>query len=968
MATPVSNNVPLIGDGRVDGLVQGSSWTFGGGPRTLTYSFTTAFDIEGEAAPAWDNRWTSAVTNAFNTWAAVANIRFSRVEGIGTGPQNESTADIAISLEPGDFGLAGLGVFPSPAFGSELLDALGYSRNSGEFPYPRIEGDIAYFPQATGFAGGAIFNVNGTLDKLQAGGMGFAILMHEIAHALGLKHAFDDGGNGRPTFDGLGLPAGFQYTLMGGESYEADPNSKIFPATPMLYDILAIQRIYGANNSYNTGDSTYQLFNDTVYRLIWDAGGTDTLTAAALSAAMTINLNAGEFSGPTSDWTKRVGTAFNVSIENATGGSGSDTITGNALANVLQGGGGDDTLRGGGGNDTLHGGAGSNTLEGGDGNDTYVLATGSANEVVEGAGAGSGIDTVQAPMHYVMTPNVENLTLTGSDNVNGYGNELDNVLTGNSGVNTLAGGPGNDSYLVQSAADVVVEEPGGGTDTILVAFTYTLAAANVENLTLTGVANVNGTGNAFDNVITGNAGNNVLDGTGGTDTLAGGAGNDTYLLNDADPGTRLEIRGTTGSVFFFSLLAPPDSVSITASDSPSDGDTLVDTVAVNVNTAAPGQFANVVFSTRNLNEPLLEGLYTNAARWPFEGMQPGMQVFANGAGFNTLTGSFDVHAAEFDYSGPSPQVVSLSIDFDQLGDGGSHWTGGLRINIVSDSPVDTVVENANEGIDTIETPFGHTLPANVENLTLTGADDVDGTGNEIANVLAGNSGVNVLAGGAGNDTYVVQDANDEVVEQPNEGSDTIAAAFSITTLPANVENATLTGSANLDVTGNAGANVLTGNAGNNTLTGGAGNDTLNGDAGFDTAIYAGNRADYTLTFSRASGTITVGTAAEGLDTLAGVEVIQFADMAVVFDLNPAVSGRTDFNDNFSGDIVWRNANGALTQWLMNGASFGSEGEPLPGIGPGWTVLGTTDFQGDGKTDIALRHADGRLFFWLMNGA
>ena len=99
------------------------------------------------------------------------------------------------------------------------------------------------------------------------------------------------------------------------------------------------------------------------------------------------------------------------------------------------------------------------------------------------------------------------------------------------GADTMAGGLGNDTYVVDNVGDVVIENASEGTDTVLAAISYTLGA-NVENLTLTGSANINGTGNALANILTGNSGDNVLDGGAGADTMAGGLGNDTYVVDN----------------------------------------------------------------------------------------------------------------------------------------------------------------------------------------------------------------------------------------------------------------------------------------------------------------------------------------------------------------------------------------------------------------------------------------------------
>ncbi len=114
----------------------------------------------------------------------------------------------------------------------------------------------------------------------------------------------------------------------------------------------------------------------------------------------------------------------------------------------------------------------------------------------------------------------------GNDSVNG--GEGNDILDGGIGNDRLAGGPGDDTYIVDSSRDVAIENAGQGQDTIKSSVNYTLTV-NIENITLTGNANIDGTGNNLDNVITGNSGNNLLKGLDGNDTLLGGAGNDTLI-------------------------------------------------------------------------------------------------------------------------------------------------------------------------------------------------------------------------------------------------------------------------------------------------------------------------------------------------------------------------------------------------------------------------------------------------------
>ncbi len=158
--------------------------------------------------------------------------------------------------------------------------------------------------------------------------------------------------------------------------------------------------------------------------------------------------------------------------------------------------------------------------------------------------ASEGIDLVVSSVSFTLASNVENLTLTGFAANSGTGNTLDNTIVGNDGNNalfggtagndtldggagndTLTGGAGNDTYIVDSTSDAVIESSGEGTDSVLASSTFTLAA-NVENLTLTGSAAIDGTGNDLANTLIGNTAANTLSGWGGNYTISGGSGND----------------------------------------------------------------------------------------------------------------------------------------------------------------------------------------------------------------------------------------------------------------------------------------------------------------------------------------------------------------------------------------------------------------------------------------------------------
>lgn len=206
--------------------------------------------------------------------------------------------------------------------------------------------------------------------------------------------------------------------------------------------------------------------------------------------------------------------------------------------------------------------------------------------------------------------------------------------------------------------------------------------------------------------------------------------------------------------------------------------------------------------------------------------QGGADVLSGGDGNDALTGS-----------GGQDRLDGGSGDDTMVGGAGGD-------TYVADSVGDVIIENAGEGTDLVETSITWMLGANLENLTLTGAAAIDGTGNSLVNSIAGNDANNVLdggggadtmAGGLGGDSYVVDDGGDVVIENSNAGLDTVQASATYA-LAANVENLILTGGAAINGTGNGLDNVLTGNGGDNVLDGGTGADTMLGGLGNDTYV------------------------------------------------------------------------------------------------------------------------------------
>jgi Ca2+-binding RTX toxin-like protein len=345
-------------------------------------------------------------------------------------------------------------------------------------------------------------------------------------------------------------------------------------------------------------------------------------------------------------------------VENLTLTGTAASGTGNASVNTIIGNASGNTLAGLGGNDVLDGGLGTDSLSGGTGNDTYVVNV-TADTITENAGEGT--DLVQSSAtNYTLAANVENLTLTGAANINGTGNTGVNIITGNGGnnvldggagdgvVDTLIGGNGSDTYVIESTPDTISESGTTGTDLVQASITYTLTLTTLENLTLTGTANINGTGNLLANVINGTTGDNTLSGLANNDTLNGDDGNDTLLGGDNND----TLNGGNGNDF-------------------------------------------------------LNG----------------------GAGTDGMTGG----------AGDDTFVVDVAADTVTEASG---TTGG--IDVVQSSVTYTITDG------------------DVENLTLTGTAAINGTGNGSANVLTGNGAANVLSGGGGADTIDAGGGTDTV--------------------------------------------------------------------------------------------------------------------------------------------------------------------------------------------------------------
>jgi len=285
----------------------------------------------------------------------------------------------------------------------------------------------------------------------------------------------------------------------------------------------------------------------------------------------------------------------------------------------------------------------------------------------------------------------------------------------------------------------------------------------------------------------------------------------------------------------------------------------------------------------------------------------GADKLVGGAGDDTLNGN----------AGNDTLIGNAGNDLLNGGAGNDTMTGGTGDDVyIVDSVADVTIELPNEGIDTVESSVTWTLSANTENLYLTGKAAINGTGNALDNTIVGNSAANILTGGAGNDsldgragadrmvgglgddTYYVDNVGDVVVENANEGIDSVESSISYT-LGSNVENLTLADGAAINGTGNALDNIMIGNSSSNILTGGAGNDRLEGRGGADTLI--GGTGNDTYVMARGFGRDTIidtdATAGNQDQALFSYNItsdqLWFRQLSSTNDLEVSVMGTTD---------------------------------------------------------------------------
>ena len=518
--------------------------------------------------------------------------------------------------------------------------------------------------------------------------------------------------------------------------------------------------------------------------------------------------------------------------------------------------------------------------------------------------------------------------LGGDDTLRG-GNG-DDILQGGSGDDTLIGGAGSDVFEGGDGNDTLVLTPGGrftldggaGNDTLVVeavngvALSFSVEAALAAGSSLTGVEAGRFTGANLNDVLGGTAGRDVMLGNGGDDILTGGGGADNLVGGEGDD----ILRGGSGA----DTLYGGAGFDLASFFDETGGVTVTLNVARQVDGVAEQMFE-------------FEGLIGNA--------------FAD-----VLTGDA---AANRLYGEGGADVLNGGAGADRMEGGAGNDTYAV------DHIADLAIEANGQGTDLVYSSVSFTLGATsyVENLTLTGSADINGTGNGIANLIVGNSGANSLDGGKGddrlyggagadilnggvsgsdkmkgdegNDVFHVNSSGDQVYEDKNEGTDLVYSSVSFMLGATQyVENLTLTGTANINGTGNGIANTLTGNSGNNALDGGKAGDVLIGGGGRDT-LTGGSGADVFVYKALSDSTVA------NSDLITDLSNSDFIDLSAI-DANTTVGGV----QHFSLVDAFTNTAGQVTLTYNSGTNI--------------TSL-QADTNGDGVADMLVRitgdHAD-----------
>lgn len=849
--------VGATGNAIIDGVLSGVRWneTF------ITYSDTdSSADYQAGYTSDQNGNGISAQFEAFSQFTAQQTLAM------------HAALNSAIFTQ-----LSGAAGFSIEGFTNLTID-YGGTGNGASTIRAANSGDAgtayAFYPN-NGITGGDTFFGNtydGTSNSLKnpiAGNYAWHTMIHELGHSLGLKHGHELGGPGNTA-----VPAAYnsvEFTVMTYATYIGDVTSgydyETFgaPQTYMMIDILALQTMYGADFTINSGNTVYTwdptngnsyvggvLAIDPganrIFSTIWDGNGIDTYDLSNYTTNLRLDLRPGENStfssaqlaflggGPNGGFAR--GNVFNAFqfngdarslIENANGGSGNDNITGNNANNTLNGNGGNDTIDGLSGNDTINGNAGNDTLLGGLGVDT--LAGGDGDDWIEG---GFTTDTVSGG--------------AGNDTFYVRDGEFGDITDGGTGTDVL------DLSNYTSRGSIV--NLGTNTYDFSPTFGGPYSIVNVENVrgtqlvdTITGNALANAIdGNNGNDSISGGAGNDTIDGGGGNDTIQGGDGNDTLT---AGSGVDL-VYGNNGNDRFYLLQGWNGGIGEAffggaGTDTFDTSTVIFPGFDANVN-LQDGEFFDIdAPASGPISLASVENVLTGSGNDVVKGSGENNSV-RTGAGTDSLSG---LGGDDTLNGGAGADSLAGGTGLDTASYFGA--TGGVIASLIN--PAANTGDAAGDTYNSIEnlagTSFSDNLSGNNGANTLLGSDGND--------TLTGGAGADSLSGGVGTDTASYSTAAAGVTASFTSPASNTGDAAGDTY--GSIEN--LTGTAFGDILyGNSVSNLIRGGAGNDTIRGYAGNDTLTGNSGndtfhFNTALNAATNLDLITDFNVANDTISL---------------------------------------------------------------------------------------------------------------
>ncbi|WP_294190485.1 M10 family metallopeptidase C-terminal domain-containing protein, partial [uncultured Sphingomonas sp.] len=883
---PLGTVLPLVtnpdgsrsftGDRNVDAILIGSKW----GTNNLTYSFPTAGSNYNGTTPlsagvsdyhlTLGTQQQAAARAAFAQIAAATGLTFTEITETDTVHANfriSQTADQDVGSAYGGF----------PSDKQSAAGDIWFGRTNQ--PYY----DLAF-----------------------KGTWGFATMMHEIGHTIGLKHGHQDYTNSdlsfyfgtAPRFGSQSLTPdrdGQSWSLM---TYTPAPftNSNFAgdkvnqPQTYMQYDLAAMQYLYGANYNTNSGDTVYTFSQTTgemfvngvgqgapagnkIYLTVWDGGGNDTIDVSNYSNGVTVDLRPGQFS--TFDQSQLANNLAAQGLTNLAPGNIAMSLLQNNDARSLI-----ENAKGGAGDDVFVGNTANNVLDGGAGSDTVVFTNPTGVTVTLNDTGADVIVTHDGETDTLRS--IENIVGTsGNDTLTG--NSLDNLLTGGtSGADTLSGGAGNDrliggGFTVSNTAIITKAQ----TTSNLSAATalnpqalnaYTLISdSNVTNSTTTPHATINATatGGGLDyyrvDVVAGSTAIFDIDFS-SIDTWIELVDADGNLIaqnddNSADAGSSagnsyLTYNFTTGGTYYL-------RVGRWTAANGASADPLV---------AGTTYTLHMSLSTATVNTTALQA--SNTSSLVADG-GTGDDFIQGTLGNDTLTGGAGNDTASFVTAFSNGSTTGVTVDLNKQG-----------------MAQDTVAA----GMDTLSA---------IENLI----------GSALNDTLIGDANANVLEGGLGNDT-LVGGAGDDTASY---AGSTVGVTVSLA-LQGQAQNTagagtdTLSGFQNL--LGGSGNDTLTGDAAENVLTGGAGNDVLNPgvNAGGTVDLLDGGTGSDTASFSGYTAGVTA-TLAGARDGVASVDGLQIASLRSIENLRGG-----DGNDVLTGDDNANVIEGGLGDDTLNGGA------------------------------------------------